>query len=465
MKSFETDLQKYAEKVRLRALERRELRERVLSYMEYHPLPKKAESIPAESIHSPYFFILPFNSLPVRIAAGVLASIVFIIIPFVAEQSVPGDVLYAVKTGVNEEIQSQFANSPYEKVVFETKLMERRISEARLLAEEGKLTKEVSAELAETVKIHADAAQNGIAELRTNNAEEAAIAQVTLGSALEVQSAVLDTGSTEESQAAVAEIIDVVNTARERVAENQDPTAPSYDGLSARIELETTRAYELLEVVKKIATQEEQGDMTRRLADIDRLILEAENTRTTDESAAVSELMGALGLVQKLIVFMTDIDVRESVALETLVPIIPTIEERAASAKMNLDSLIATSTLITGRLALLEGVEIAEKVLLGMTELSVLINSATTSFAANDIDGAEATIAQAMALAHDLDLLTQTAPLSESQLPNDIPADVETPGTTTEAVPEEEVNSAMLPTEEIQGATNKNVLLTIPAAS
>ena len=41
MKSFDSDLKKYADKIRLKATERAALRERILSYMEYHPLPKQ----------------------------------------------------------------------------------------------------------------------------------------------------------------------------------------------------------------------------------------------------------------------------------------------------------------------------------------------------------------------------------------------------------------------------------------
>ena len=55
--------------------------------------------------------------------------------------------------------------SPYEKVEWETKRLERRIAEARMLAEEGKLTDEVQEAVAEAVKGHSDAAQQGIAEL------------------------------------------------------------------------------------------------------------------------------------------------------------------------------------------------------------------------------------------------------------------------------------------------------------
>lgn len=144
MKSFESDIKKYAEKTRLKAIEREMVRDRILSYMEYHPLKKESLKVPVLStLQAHEFTYIRFNTLWIKVAGGVFALVLVVGVPFLAERSVPGDVLYLVKTGFNEGIRTQLASSPYEKVQLETKLMERRISEARLLASEGKLTEAV----------------------------------------------------------------------------------------------------------------------------------------------------------------------------------------------------------------------------------------------------------------------------------------------------------------------------------
>ena len=59
--------------------------------------------------------------------------------------------LYLVKVHFNEEIRSTLALSPYEKVAWETKRIERRIAEARLLASEGNLTDELGAGVVDNI--------------------------------------------------------------------------------------------------------------------------------------------------------------------------------------------------------------------------------------------------------------------------------------------------------------------------
>jgi Domain of unknown function (DUF5667) len=406
MKSFEKDILKYAEKTRLKAMERDAIRERVLSYMEYHPLSKKQLPI-ADSRRGEHrdFIYIPFNALSVRLASGFFALLVIIGVPFLAERAVPGDVLYLVKTGVNEGIRTQLASSPYEKVALETKLMERRISEARLLASEGKLTVEVEAQIAETVKVHAEAVQSGLAELRVDDADGAALAEIVFTSALEVQSAVLDQSEV-ASSTSVSSILSVVNTMRDEVASDANPATPSYDGVTARIELETTRAFELFESVKESATPEEIADIERRFTDIDRSIVAAKALREADETGAVTEMINVLGLIQKLISFLTDIDVRETVALETLVPLIMTPEERSDLIVKLMNEVMLMVPQIEDSRTRITDEGLAEKVTLGLAQVNTLMDDATRALDESRITEAEQKSGEANTLALDLMKLT-----------------------------------------------------------
>lgn len=405
MKSFDSDIKKYTEKVRLKAMERRELRERVLAYMEYHPLPKQ-KKYQIEQIASEHFIMVHFNTLYTKVAGGVLAIILVVGIPLAAERSVPGDVLYLVKTGLNENVQSQFANSPYEKVAFETKLLERRISEARLLASEGKLTEEVSAEIAEDVRGHANAAQLGLDEMRADDTEAAAIAEVVFDSALEVQSAVLDTEVNSKATSSTNGIRDVVKNAQTQALEKKGSSTPSFEKLMARIEIETTRAYELFEAINDSATEEERSDIERRLSDIDRKIIGAQNKQATDPKQAIADLLLAVGLTQKLVVFMTDIDVRENVTLETLIPVELTDEERTIAIETVLGDIVVLQENVVKRQNVIVGEALVTKVELGMDKLTDLINQATTSLSLGMFSVAEEAVKEAYELATDLDSLT-----------------------------------------------------------
>ena len=446
MKSFDTELKKYAEKINLKVSERHELRERVLSYMEYHPLKKQArvskdlhEGIVGES-----FVTFNFTMLHARVV-GSIFGLVLILSPFIAEKSVPGDVLYFVKTGFNEPIQGTFANSPYEKIEFETKLMERRIAEARALASTGDLTEEVKTQIAETVKGHTHAVQSGLAELRTQDADGAAIAQISFNSSLEVQSAVLGVEG-DASASSIDTILTAVNEAREEVVASQEETvAPSFDGLSARIELETTRAYELFTTIKESATDEEIRDIERRLSDINRLTLEAKDTHAQDAEKGAESLATTLGLIQKLVVFMTDIDIRETVSLESLVPVVLSEAERVTLAQTEAEAIRVIHEQVTARLKTIGDVGVKEKAIEGLGSIEKFLEEAMISIGVPDIVVAENLLKEARAIADDLNMVTQHTGIGIEPEEMPVEEEAEVVGTTTDALPETASENAKNP--------------------
>ncbi len=448
MKSFDTDIKKYAEKIRLKASERRELRERIFAYMEYHPLKKQsinAREFTADTLAAEPFITLHFNAFYARIASGV-AVLLLVVVSFVAEKAVPGDVLYLVKTGINETIQGQLANSPYEKIEFETKLMERRIAEARVLATEGKLTEEAKTQIADTVKEHTVAVRKGLTELREQNADEAALAEIAFNSSLEVQSAVLDAEKVKGNAgdtSLIETIITVVGEAREEVASNQVESTPSYEGLVARVELETTRAYELFTTAKRSATEEEIADIDRRLSDINRLTSEAKQKHEKTPEVSKSDIASALKLTQKLIMFMTDIDVRETVTLENLVPVVLSDEERIAIVRGEIETLgTVLMQEVTARVPLLEDEGTREKIEMGLASVNELLLKSNIALEASDISSAEHAVREARALMTDIDVLTQ--PVEETK-------EGETEGEVV--IPEEGTNSEGEGSEVENGTT------------
>lgn len=335
MKKFSEQLYTKAQSVKMDGAERQELRKRVVSYMEYHPLPTTAKSIlsplPADSFRTVRI------SLPVLLKwSAAVSAVVLIIVPLLAEKSVPGDGLYAIKVRFNEEVRSTLTLSPYKKVEWETERLNRRIAEARLLASEGRLTNEVEVEMAAAVKEHTENVQHEIEILRQSDADNATLASIELNTTLVLQSSSLQESGITLAMAAVADegsdnstqlLADVINESLYKQSKNASSTIPSYDKIMARVEINTTRAYELLNSLNLPAENPLHGEIDRRLQDVNRSIVDANNLRTIDESRASQLLVEALQRTQKLIIFVTDIEVGKSMDLESIVPIIPTDEE------------------------------------------------------------------------------------------------------------------------------------------
>jgi hypothetical protein len=418
MKSFDNDIKKITEKTRLKAAERRVLRDRVLSYMEYHPLPETMRENRTEVPSFNVGEILAWSQSHTRSLAGAfMAVFVVLVLPFAAEKAVPGDVLYPIKTKINESILASFADSPYEKVAFETELLERRIAEARLLAKEGKLNEETDAKIAETVKGHASAVQEGINELKNSDAEEAAIVEIAFSSTLEVQSAVLSSDEARGVGGSSEGVAGVLRDAQSAVS----TSTPSYERLSTRVQEGIARVEDLFSAINGGVTDEERADIERRLGDITKKVETARlaheaNTATSTEAVAtttvvvkeeekvnpITVLATTLRDIQKLMLFITDIDVRESVLLEDLVPAEKTDDERTNSILGAIDELMnARNTFDLDE----EDANVASTTIAFDTS----IETASSTLAEKDFDSAEEAVEAAKGYLESLKTLLEEA--------------------------------------------------------
>lgn len=485
MKRFSQQFKKQSESIRMRASEKHALEQRLLSYMEYHPLPKevavKKEKPAAAGIVSEPFRVFKFNPWYLRGAASTFAIFFVVAIPIYAEKAVPGDTLYPVKIQFNEEIRSGLALSPYAKVAWETERVERRITEARLLADEGKLTEEAETQVAEAVKTHTDTAQREIAQLRQSDSDAAAIAEITFASALAVQSDVLaghieknaeESNGTPADGHSVVALAQVVADARVSAEAVQQGSAQlSYEKLLAQVELQSTSAYELFASVKKEASEEEITNIERRLSDIQRKVEQAKalkegiasgntlglatmaqamaeqipavpvvavstsasssasstSVATTSKTAAnaspssqeaevsangEAEAIVSLKLVltdiQKLMNYMTHIDVRKNVSINDLVPLTPTDEERATEILRLFDETksfeqqVATHELQS---------RLQAKITRGVKEIDAKLALVTIAMQKNDLGRATTLVTDAHTLAGDIVKLTANEPI------------------------------------------------------
>ncbi len=323
MKKFAEQLKKQSENIRMSLDEKTQLRERVLSFMEYHPMPG-SQSVDLRSlVKEPKKPLLVWNAWLMGRVVGGFAVMIMVVIPAMAENSLPGETLYPVKVRFNEEVRGAMNSSPYAKIEWETERMERRLAEAQVLAEAGLLTPEAEAEVADALLDHSAAAKSNIAAIRVNDNDEAVMAEIALSSALEVSAEVLTNRS--EGQSSSMLLSDAVSEARASLSIADD--ALSYNKLSSRVEIETTRAHEYLGTLNSSISESEKNDIDRRLTDIKMKVESAAVMREDDETAAAKQLAEALGNTRKLISFMTNLEVRRNVTVDELVPITPTDEE------------------------------------------------------------------------------------------------------------------------------------------
>ncbi len=342
MKRFSEQLHTKANTVKLQADERRELRARVVTYMEYHPL-----QVPAvmKSVKSPVQMAAfsPFNMVQIPFSivlkwSAAAAAFLLVVVPVLAERSIPGDNLYAVKVRFSEEVRSTLTLTSYGKVEWETERISRRIAEVRLLANEGKLTNEVEAEIAAAVKEHTEIVQHEIDVMREDDVDQATLASIQLTTTLELQSASLQEGGNTTLALAMNDVasgnpvqmvVDVINESLSANESQVEAAAiPAYDKIMARVEINTTRAYELLNSLSIEPEDKLRQDLNRRLEDVNRSIEKSKSMRGENEVLASEQLVEVLQSTQKLVVYMSDIEANRAIVLETVVPIIWTEEEQ-----------------------------------------------------------------------------------------------------------------------------------------
>ena len=459
MKRFSQQFNNKAKDISLSLAEKRELRERVVSYMEYHPLSTihKSETVTVSG-QEEHFLLFNFNKWRILRWSGSMVVLLAVSISYMAEKAIPGDALYSIKVDFNEELRGTLARGSYEKVVWETERLNRRIAEAQLLADEGRLTHEAEIEVASAIQVHSDNARREIENLKLSDKDEAALASISLTTALDIQSVSLDrrddssqVEGTDQSTDLIKAVLTQTQNA-ELLA--QDNELPAYDKLIAKVESETTRAHELLKGVTAYATTVEQDDIQKRLNDIDTRIAAAMASAESDQLAAKQGLVNALQQTHRLIVFMTNIDVRANVTVEDLVPNTLTTEERFTALRSRVQETESLIKMAEAALSTTTATSVEESV--KEKVLPAIENSQTTIVNLKELllAGEESQLDTMEALASDAySIISDTVSLLKIDISVTPPTEPETPAVETEL----EVEDEILPDQENATTTETNL--------
>jgi hypothetical protein len=147
------------------------------------------------------------------------------------------------------------------------------------------------------------------------------------------------------------------------------------------------------------------------------------------------DLAHTLSLIQKLIHFMTDIDVREAVALDVLVPVVLSTEERTTIAREERERIGKIVEEITLRLPDIDDVGAEERLTTGIADVTALGDNALFALQDGNLDLAESLLRDARVLVDDLNILSQHEGIrSGGNGKKDNNKDTEENGTTTESV-------------------------------
>ena len=157
-----TEILKSLRNVRLDAQEKSAMRGRLVQHI--------GSAAPIPSPIMSWYSVLWSHQLKVAYAVLFITLSVSSTVVFAAEQALPGDILYAVKTKVNEQVERAFVPSePIQLAQFETKLVERRFEEAEKLDEKKQLVKEDTKNKArEEIEKQAEKAERAIAKTRVS---------------------------------------------------------------------------------------------------------------------------------------------------------------------------------------------------------------------------------------------------------------------------------------------------------
>lgn len=156
-----------AKKLALSMKERSIIRERLSNYM-------YSTKVPVKTTHS-FYSIFNTKSMYLMPAFAILLIVSGAGTSYYAQGSLPGDTLYSVKTGFNENIESLLATSPEAKAQVDLRQVSERLDEAEVLRITGNLTDVKSQVIQNNVSKKIDSINKKVEESKKKGKEEVAV--------------------------------------------------------------------------------------------------------------------------------------------------------------------------------------------------------------------------------------------------------------------------------------------------
>jgi len=215
MKTIEEKFKNKFKQIKLKRKEKAFIEERLLLFMKANPILIKSPY----SIKSPYLSIKMIRNIanPIKILA--LALILALTtgsgFAYAAENALPGNILYSIKTNINEEVRGLFLGSSEKKMVWEIEKTERRMEEAAELVITNKMTTKTSEEIKTRIDQHTKKISKEIKEIKNENPETALEISSQLESSINAHNTMLL--AVKEKSDANGEITDIISKTQEKV--------------------------------------------------------------------------------------------------------------------------------------------------------------------------------------------------------------------------------------------------------
>jgi hypothetical protein len=298
--------------ISLDARERTSMREQLLAYTEAHPMPAKA-------LPSPFWSV--FASSPLRYALSALLIFGTLGgVTYAAEDTVPGDILYAVKVSVTEPAVQSLAVSEQAKAKWQATRAERRLSEAVRLAAEDKLDADTSTYLAREFEKAADSTEDIALKLETDGQAEAALAvRSDLEARLSAHATLLSfasevefemNGNDDEIRAIAMEVSERVEVATEEredveavVAIAMTEPAPTEEDVAALARTTMTLMAE--------PAANDEPTIAAKVAEVAETVVEVETVREVDPARAAIEAQTAERIAKEVRILINNDDITE----------------------------------------------------------------------------------------------------------------------------------------------------------
>jgi hypothetical protein len=188
---FHTHLKKAGEEMSLTQEQRQRMRGVLHAYMEMKPIRARTH-VTSVSTFSWFFSARPIAAV---LVLALFASSVGI--SYAAENALPGDVLYPIKTDVNEPVQGALATTASAKAAWAMSVAGERVQEAATLAAEDKLSTSTQQALQSNFETHADIAAQAIAQQASSSPTASAETAISFQAQLaEYQNVLAQVGST-----------------------------------------------------------------------------------------------------------------------------------------------------------------------------------------------------------------------------------------------------------------------------
>lgn len=142
-------------------------------------------------VQSPYVYASFFTFQRAVSFALVLVVLAGSTTAYAAQGALPGDVLYAIKTKINEPATGALAFSTEAKANYYASLAERRMEEAQMLAAKGKLDAPTKKILEDSIALHVAATDSETEELSDEDPAAAAEVSARFSSTLSAHSEIL----------------------------------------------------------------------------------------------------------------------------------------------------------------------------------------------------------------------------------------------------------------------------------